>query len=203
MMQNHSTDRPPSTHESGNSAAKTGVKLEKAGLRRQLLDVRRSVNFRQRSQWDRQIIQQILNWAKEHQPATMGVYWSIQSEADLFTCYQDLSASGIQLSLPVVIGQGQPLRYASWRPGQDTVRGAMGVPVPAHIEFVEMPEVLIIPCVGHNAAGNRLGYGGGFYDRTLAATPRPTTIGISYPSLKVEFEVSSYDICLDMIFCGE
>ncbi|MBI3230551.1 MAG: 5-formyltetrahydrofolate cyclo-ligase [Burkholderiales bacterium] len=177
--------------------------MDKTVLRRQLLDARRAVNFRQRSQWDRQITQQILTWAKEHQPRTMGVYWSIQSEPDLFICYQELAASGIVLSLPVVIGQGQPLRYASWRPGQDTVRGAMGVPVPAHIEHVAMPEVLIIPCVGHNAQGNRLGYGGGFYDRTLATTPRPLTIGISYPCLQVEFEVSEYDIPLDMIFCGE
>jgi 5-formyltetrahydrofolate cyclo-ligase len=69
--------------------------------------------------------------------------------------------------VPVIIGPGQALRFREWSPGAAMVEGAFGAMIPAEGAWVE-PEVLIVPLVGFDARGYRLGYGGGFYDRTLA-----------------------------------
>lgn len=223
MSHNHSTDTPVLAQESDNStcqtvstgaanaAAKSAAQTSsppllstesKAGLRRHLLQTRRDLAANQRAQLDAQIDQQLLNWWQQQRPNNIGVYWPIQAEPDLIFAYRDLVAAGVALSLPVVQGQNLPLRYARWRPGMAMTTGAMGVPIPAEIEWVELPTVLLIPCVGHTALGYRLGYGGGFYDRTLAHSPRPYTIGISYPCLLANFAHDEHDIALDMILTG-
>lgn len=224
MSHNHSTDTPVLAHESENSTRQTAstcaantasqtalqanaaptLSVEsKAGLRRHLLQMRRDLAANQRAMLDAQIDQQLLNWWQVQRPTSIGVYWPIQAEADLIFAYRDLTAAGVELSLPVVQGQNLPLRYARWRPGMTMVNGAMGVPIPAEIEWLELPPVLLIPCVGHTALGYRLGYGGGFYDRTLAHAPRPYTIGISYSCLLANFAHDEHDIALDMILTGK
>lgn len=175
----------------------------KAGLRRHLLQMRRDMDAHLRAQWDAKIDQQLIEWCKLHQPASIGVYYPIQAEPNLATAYRDLAQAGIALALPVVQGQDLPLRYAAWKPGMPTTPGAMNVPIPNDIQWVDLPEVLLIPCVGHTDLGYRLGYGGGFYDRTLAQTPRPTTIGISYACLRADFAHDEHDIALDFILTGQ
>ncbi len=75
----------------------------------------------------------------------------------------------------------------------------MGVQVPAASSAEVAPELLLIPCVGFNQERFRLGYGGGFYDRTLAARPRPRAIGVAYECSRAEFSVEAHDIALDAV----
>jgi 5,10-methenyltetrahydrofolate synthetase len=76
---------------------------------------------------------------------------------------------------------------------------SMGVAVPKDLRWVERPAAIIVPCLGFNEDGFRLGYGGGFYDRTLAALPRPASVGVCYACQRAVFTVDAHDIALDLI----
>ncbi len=87
-------------------------------------------------------------------------------------------AAGGRAALPVVAGRGRPLAFCEWRPGCAMREGPLGIPYPANGSEAR-PELLLIPLLGFDALGYRLGYGGGYYDRTLAAAdPKPRTIGV-------------------------
>jgi 5,10-methenyltetrahydrofolate synthetase len=73
------------------------------------------------------------------------------------------------------------------------------VQVPAQLRFIERPPALLIPCLGFNAEGYRLGYGGGYYDRTLELLPRPHTLGIAYSNQEAVFSHAPHDVPLDVI----
>jgi 5-formyltetrahydrofolate cyclo-ligase len=73
------------------------------------------------------------------------------------------------------------------------------VAVPADLRMVARPGALLIPCLGFNGGRFRLGYGGGYYDRTLAQQPRPVTAGIAYNCLAAEFASAAHDVALDLV----
>jgi 5-formyltetrahydrofolate cyclo-ligase len=102
-------------------------------------------------------------------------------------------------SLPVVVARHAALEFAEWLPGEPTVADRMGVAVPAELRMVARPPALLVPCLGFNALGYRVGYGGGFYDRTLAPGPRPSTVGIAYACQLVEFVGDAHDVPLDRV----
>ena len=172
---------------------------DKAALRRTLLDRRQRISDGDRLRWNAAIESRLEQWLASHTLTALGVYLPIRSEPELLGLYAKLVARGVKLSLPIVVGKDQPLRFTAWMPGDKMVRDAFGVPVPAQTSFVPMPEVLLVPCVGFNAQGFRLGYGGGFYDRTLAQTPKPVAIGIAYACQEAAFEVGVHDISMDVI----
>ncbi|MFI4940954.1 MAG: 5-formyltetrahydrofolate cyclo-ligase, partial [Burkholderiales bacterium] len=113
----------------------------------------------------------------------------------------ELAKRGVQLALPVVVNADAPLLFAKWTPGDALAPDARGlpmkVPMPAPPHVMVHPEALLIPCVGFNRQRIRLGYGGGLYDRTLAAVPRPLAIGIAYSSALETFSAAPHDIALD------
>ena len=101
--------------------------------------------------------------------------------------------------LPVVLARDAALGFAEWVPGEPTVADSLGIAVPAALRMVARPDALLLPCLGFDARGYRLGYGGGFYDRTLAPQPRPATMGIAYACQLESYEIGEYDIPLDEI----
>jgi 5,10-methenyltetrahydrofolate synthetase len=100
-------------------------------------------------------------------PCVVGVYWPVRGEPDLTDLFGSWSRGGARLGLPVVDAPDAPLRFVAWAPGDATTTAAMGIPRPA-ADTTVTPEVMVVPCVGFDARCHRLGYGGGFYDRTLA-----------------------------------
>jgi 5-formyltetrahydrofolate cyclo-ligase len=115
----------------------------------------------------------------------LGIYWPIRAEIDVRDiAIRHIEAGGIA-ALPVVVHKNAPVEFWPWEPGTSMRRGFWNIPVPASGTAVR-PDALIIPLVGFDAACFRLGYGGGYYDRTLAAlSPRPLRIGLAYSEAQI------------------
>ena len=193
MMSSIACDASDATPESGE---------DKALLRRALLTARQSLDGATRSEWDNELGRRVTSWVaqwRETNPGgALGVYWPIRGEPDLRPAYAALAASGLQLALPVVVGNDMALRFVAWTPGEVMQKDSFGVSIPAS-DVTVAPTALLIPCVGFNRNRIRLGYGGGFYDRTLAVEPRPQAIGIAYSCGLAEFNGAAHDIALDAI----
>ena len=99
-----------------------------------------------------------------------------------------------------MVARGAPLEFLEWYPGVEMTAGAYGLPVPAATARV-VPDALLIPVVGIGERGDRLGYGGGFFDRTLAAlTPRPLAIAIGFELSRVpSTEPQPHDVPMDFV----
>lgn len=173
--------------------------LDKPQLRRTLKERRRAIDHATKRAWDDRIGARVLAWWRANPGTALGVYWPLAGEPDLRPAYAELAEAGVRLALPVVLARDTALGWAEWVPGEPTVADTLGVAVPAALRMVDRPDALLVPCLGFDAHGYRLGYGGGFYDRTLAAQPRPRTLGIAYACQLAEFEIGEYDIPLDEI----
>lgn len=132
--------------------------------------------------------------------SVVGLYWPIRAELDARGLATRLISHGARIGLPVVVERNQPLEFWAWKPGDAMERGDWNIPVPAVRETVH-PGYLIVPVVGFDDACYRLGYGGGYYDRTLAAmSPRPTTIGIGPECARLDtIYPQPHDIPMDVI----
>jgi 5,10-methenyltetrahydrofolate synthetase len=183
--------------------AGAGAIPDKPQLRRTLKERRRAIDHATKRAWDDRIGARVLAWWRANagtmSGTALGVYWPLAGEPDLHPAYAELAEAGVRLALPVVLARDAALGFAEWVPGEPTEADSLGVAVPAELRMVERPGVLLVPCLGFDARGYRLGYGGGFYDRTLAPEPRPKTLGIAYACQQAEFEIGEYDIPLDAV----
>jgi 5-formyltetrahydrofolate cyclo-ligase len=110
----------------------------------------------------------------------LGVYWPFQAEFDPRPLVDWLIGRGGAVALPAVVDRKGPLEYRAWRPGEPLVDGVWDIPVPAKRDVV-VPDAVLAPLVGFDRDCYRLGYGGGYFDRTLAALlPRPQAIGVGF-----------------------
>ncbi|PRC94194.1 5-formyltetrahydrofolate cyclo-ligase [Solimicrobium silvestre] len=171
--------------------------MNRTAQRAALIAARRSIGVQLRNKWDMQIAEQVFAWCKAHSIKTAGIYSPIQAEPCLFGVYPLLTDLGVKLALPSAPVKDHALTFSEWVPGDELMKDRYGVLVPLETAPVVQPEVLFIPCVGFTADGYRLGYGGGFYDRTLAAKPKPKAIGIAYRISLCELEIMPHDIAMD------
>lgn len=116
--------------------------------------------------------------------AVVGGFWPMGSEIDTRPLLQALHGRGHPIVLPVTPPRGEPLRFRRWTPGTAMVRGPMGTQHPATAAF-ETPDWLIVPLLAFDRSGARLGYGGGYYDRTLALLRGATAIGVAYAAQEI------------------
>ena len=137
--------------------------------------------------------------------------WPINNEPDLrplieawIAAQAESGPPGFMALLPVVRAARQPLGFRAWRPGCAMLTDSFGIPTPSSGEFVE-PEALLIPVNAFDAAGHRIGYGGGFFDRTLAVlrsttSPAPLAIGVGFELARVDsIRPQAHDMPLDAI----
>jgi 5,10-methenyltetrahydrofolate synthetase len=113
---------------------------------------------------------------------------------------ETVNARGGRTALPIVVEKGQPLIFRAWKQGDRLEKGVWNIPIPAEGDPI-LPDIVISPVVGVDPNRYRLGYGGGFYDRTLAAMPRkPLVIGIGYELQRIPtIYPQQHDIPMDRI----
>jgi 5-formyltetrahydrofolate cyclo-ligase len=153
---------------------------DKAVLRKQLQAERMSLLDRHQRAAHLQEVLQV--WLISRKEKTIGAYWPIKGEFDALPALYRWSEADDQrrIGLPVMNRETKQLTFHVWYPGCPMEEDAYGIPKPKDTEAFH-PELLLVPCVGFGPGGVRLGYGGGFYDRTLAALePRPVTAGVGY-----------------------
>ncbi|MEE8222875.1 MAG: 5-formyltetrahydrofolate cyclo-ligase [Alphaproteobacteria bacterium] len=133
----------------------------------------------------------------------MAGYWPTAEEADIRPLMTALHQRGHRLALPRVVARGAPLRFLRWHPGDRLETGFGGILEPAAGTEEIHPEVLLVPLLGFDGTGLRLGYGGGFYDRTLAALRKARdveAIGIAYSEQEVDsLPAGGHDERLDWV----
>ncbi|WP_018427798.1 5-formyltetrahydrofolate cyclo-ligase [Hoeflea sp. 108] len=130
----------------------------------------------------------------------VSLYWPFRGEPDLRPWLASVNARGGKTALPIAIQLGRPLTFKAYAPGDKLERGVWNIPVPATGPEV-IPDIVIAPLVGFDGSGYRLGYGGGFFDRTLAALPRKAlVIGIGYELARLPtIYPQPHDIPMDRI----
>ncbi len=117
-------------------------------------------------------------------------YWPMRDEFDVVPLLEALHARGHRCALPVVAGKGRPLEFRAWSPGAALVEAAFGTRVPPEDAAQATPDVLLVPMLAFDDAGYRLGYGGGFYDMTLAALKaaggNPLAVGCAFAAQRLD-----------------
>lgn len=131
---------------------------------------------------------------------TIGYCWPFKGEFDPRFVIRKFRDRGAVAALPAVIGTNEPLQFRKWWPGAPTTAGVYGIPVPDGTELV-VPDAAIVPMNGFDEQGYRLGYGGGYFDRTLAATlPRPLAIGVSFEFARLPtIFPQAHDMAMDFV----
>ena len=148
-----------------------------------------------------EVLDQLIDFALR---PTVSLYWPFRGELDLREWMHRAHARGAQIALPVVAAKSQPMVFREWAPGCKMERGIWKIPVPSESNIVT-PTVVVSPLVGHDPDCFRLGYGGGFFDRTLLAlSPRPMVIGVGHPCSSIPTIYSQpHDIPMDVIVTGK
>lgn len=121
--------------------------------------------------------------------SVVSAFFPYQSEIDTRLLLGKLAGEGWTTCLPIVIVLGKPLVFRRWRPGEPTVPGIWNIPRPSDEADVVEPDVLMVPMLAFDRKGYRLGYGGGFYDRTLGLLRKKknvVAIGVAYAAQEVD-----------------
>ncbi len=127
--------------------------------------------------------------AHNAQNQVVSIFHSFGTEISTFELFDKLVADGWTTALPIVVAKNTPLVFRQWAPGEPLVSGIWGIQIPPETAREVQPDVLLVPLLAFDRSGYRLGYGGGFYDRTLEklrAVKKITAIGLAYSGQEVD-----------------
>lgn len=156
---------------------------DKATLRRAMLAWRAALSEAERTAAAEALVAVMRRERPVEAPAIVAGFWPIKDEIDIRPLMAELLDQGCRLALPVVHKRGEPLSFRAWRPGDSLEAGAFGTLQPSASGETLQPDALLVPLLACDEDGYRLGYGGGFYDRTLAGLRQRrtvTAIGIGF-----------------------
>jgi 5,10-methenyltetrahydrofolate synthetase len=148
--------------------------------RERLISGRLSLDAETRARYSASIAATLHRLVGRPRGRIVSTYWPFRGEPDLRSWLEQIDGRGGRTALPVVVAKHAPMEFRTWRRGDPLERGVWGIPYPSGGEVV-VPDIVIAPVVGYDVEGYRLGYGGGFFDRTLASLPKPAyAIGVGY-----------------------
>jgi 5-formyltetrahydrofolate cyclo-ligase len=151
-----------------------------------------------RAQAEKAIAQHLQTWLQGHRPAVLAAYWPIKSEADCRDWLLQKLCCGVRVVLPVVEQRNSALVFRQWYGENLSEPDQAGLLAPTQGQVLK-PDAILVPCLGFNPQGYRLGYGGGYYDRTLALLPGVRTAGVAFNIQQAEFSVDAHDIALNSV----
>ena len=168
--------------------------------REALLGRRAAVPLEERRRWSDAITQSLVAGFPLLQWMRVSFYWPIRAEFDPRFAIHEFRRHGARAALPVVVAKNAPLEFREWWPGVAASKGVFGLPVPEG-SAVLRPQAALVPPVGFDAQGYRLGYGGGYFDRTLAAlTPRPLAIAVAFELSRIPtIYPQPHDVPMDFV----
>lgn len=137
--------------------------------RRRLIAEREAVPSSQRAAWAQRIDAHLQRGFPQLTQACVAFCWPYRGEYDARNLVRQLHQAGARIALPVVVASGSPLLFRQWTPDTPLLSGPLDIPYPGAQSPQLQPSHVLLPVVGIDAAGYRLGYGGGYFDRTLAA----------------------------------
>jgi 5,10-methenyltetrahydrofolate synthetase len=172
----------------------------RAERREELIGRRLAVTPEERSAWSVRITRRLLDAFPLLQGVVVGFCWPYRGEFDPRFAIRRLREGGARAALPRVAARGAPLAFQAWWPGAPLRRGVLGIPVPDGTEPLQ-PQALLVPPVGFDARGYRLGYGAGYFDRTLAAAvPRPLAIAVGFELSRMQtIRPQPHDVPMDFV----
>ncbi len=176
------------------------IKQWRKAQRAELLTARLAISPAQRQQCNASITAFLAELTPVLQRKVVSFYWPYQGEFDPRIAIHHLRTRGATVALPEVLRKAAPLQFRQWWPGVSMTRGVLDLPVPDGTSVVA-PDASFIPPVGFDPQGFRLGYGGGFFDRTLAvAQPQPLKIGVAFELSRIaSIRPQPHDIPMDLI----
>lgn len=193
------------------TAAPIARRDERNSVRAQLLQYRQGLTSREHELRNAQMVAELLDWLRHNAAADacIALYHAFKGEPDLTALAKAWRTQGGTVLLPIVREKNTPLVFAHDTGAEDWVQGAYGILEPrcAPEDWVHEPSnisAVILPCVGFTRDGYRLGYGGGYYDRTLAhwqaqGWALPTLIGVAHKEGQVDFAPEAHDIAMNLI----
>lgn len=196
----HEREIPPSSPDLREPAGWSEIVAWRRSARQALLQRRTQMPAKERDAKSARIATALDRLIGRVAGRTIGVYWPIKGEPNLYPWVRKAADAGTTVALPVVIRKGWPLEFRRWQPGEPLERGVWNIPVPASGPAV-LPDMLVVPLVGFDDERFRLGYGGGFYDRTIAAAAKqPHVIGVGFDYCRLPtIHPQPHDIRMDAI----
>jgi len=189
---------PPAAPGAGGTPDQA-VKLWRREQRARLIAQRMALNPALRRQYGAAIEAALLALFAGLEGETLGLYFPFKAEFDARALGEQLRAKGWRIALPAVVEKRGPLEYRLWQPGMAMEIGVYDIPVPERRE-VAKPEVVLAPLVGFDAENYRLGYGGGYFDRTLALAPKPIAVGVGFEMQRLDSVLPRHhDVPMDFI----
>lgn len=157
------------------------LKAWRTRTRHELIASRMAASGALRSRWSDAIDRHLEALLPNVAGRTVGFCWPYKAEYDPRPTVLGMLSRGARAALPVIVAQGAPLAFREWHPQCEMEDGPYGIPVPIHGTPECIPDLVLLPANGFDALGYRLGYGAGYFDRTLASlAKRPLVIGISF-----------------------
>jgi 5-formyltetrahydrofolate cyclo-ligase len=175
----------------------------KKALRHEALARRGVVEPVARAAFGRRLTEEGLRLARLWNPHIVSAFHPFRDEPDTLLLLTALAKEGFATALPVVVGRGAPLAFRLWRPGEPTRAGAMSIREPLETAAVVDPDLLFVPLACFDRRGHRIGYGAGYYDRSLARLRQMKfihAIGVAYAVCEVAAVPNeAHDQSLDVI----
>jgi 5-formyltetrahydrofolate cyclo-ligase len=182
------------------SAAANELRAFRNALRSRLIAAREALPADIHAQLSRKVERHLGELLDALNPAVLAFCWPFRGEFDARALVSGRLPGGLRACLPVVMDNDSPLEFREWTPNSEMIEDRYGIHIPARGEALR-PDAILMPLNGFDEAGYRLGYGGGYFDRSLAAlSPRPRAIGVGFELARVaSIRPQAHDLPMDFI----